>query len=147
MATLACAPFDGTTDSANIQNPLRGVQSGDLIVGGLQLDDDDTVVIATEFNADLEIFMLDTGGGSVVTMAAGEYPISPRAALGAKAYTVPDADLVFVVPEAGRHVRADGSIRLTVATGGQVLVWVYRLPAGFVGVGHMNRASIPAAPA
>ncbi|MGD9885854.1 MAG: hypothetical protein AB7U95_37740 [Reyranella sp.] len=144
MATLPIVPFDGTATSGYIQNPVRGVQSADIITGGQQLDSDDTVTIDCEFNDDVLLFILDTGGGAVVSIAAGDYPTSPLAELGAEAYTIPDADGVLVVPEAGRHVKSTGKIHLT--TTQQVLVWAFRLPAAFVGVGAMNRTSIPAAP-
>jgi len=145
MAVLTIAPFDASTDSANIQNPIRGVQTLDLIVGGQQLDSDDEVVIQCDFNEDIIIAILDTGGGAVVSIGAGAYPPSPHAGKGAKAYTIATTDLVLIFPEAGRHIQADGDMSLTSTE--QVLVWVFRAPAGFVGVGHMNRVTIPAAPA
>lgn len=144
MATLAITPYDGTTDSANVQNPVRGVQSADIITGGQQLDSDDTVTIDVQGNDDVILFILDTGGGAVVSIAAGDNPPSPRAGLGAKAYTIPDADGVLIVPEAGRHVKSTGKIHLTSTQ--QVLVWAFRLPAGFIGVGAVNQTTVPAAP-
>lgn len=146
MATVPIAPFDGTTDSANIQNMLRGTQSPDIKTSGIQIDDDDTGTVDVEFNDDVVLAILDTGGGSVATIAAGDYPNSPRADLGSKAYTVPADDLVLVVPEAGRHVKSTGKIQITVGTGEQVLVWAFRMPAGFIGIPQMNRTSIAAAP-
>lgn len=144
MATVAIAAYDASTDNGNIQLLSRGAPSADIIVGGAQLDDDDTVTIDVENNDDIIIALLDTGGGSTVSVAAGDYPISPHAGKGADSVTVPDGDLVLYVPEAGRHVKSTGLIHLTVATGGQVLVWVYRVHSGFKGYTPMNPSTIPA---
>ena len=144
MATLPITPYDGTTDSGNIQNPARGTASLDVIVGGVQLDSDDTVTIDVQGNDDVELLILDTGGGAVVTVAAGDNPPSPRAGLGAATITIADADLVRYIPEAGRHVKSTGKIHLTSTQ--QVLVWAFRAPAGFVGMGQVNVTSVPAAP-
>lgn len=147
MADVAIAPFDGTLDSGNIQNMVRGGLSPDIKTAGVQIDDDDTLVLDAEFNDDVVLAILDTGGGSVFTLAAGDYPPSPHAEKGGRAYTIPADDLLLVVPEAGRHVHDDGKIRGTVASTEQVLVWAFRMPAGFIGIGQMNRTTIPAAPA
>ncbi|MGE0688833.1 MAG: hypothetical protein AB7P33_18995 [Dehalococcoidia bacterium] len=144
MATLPITPYDGTTDSGNIQNMVRGVQSADIITGGQQLDSDDTVTIDVQGNDDVILFILDTGGGAVVSIAAGDNPPSPRAGLGAEAYTIPDADGVLIFPEAGRHVKNTGKIHLTSTQ--QVLVWAFRAPAGFIGVGQVNQTTVPSAP-
>lgn len=146
MATIAIAPADGTTDNGNIQELVRGTLSIDLKVGGAQIDDDDTGTVDVEFNDDVILAILDTGGGSVATIAAGDYPISPHADKGAKAHTIPADDLLLVVPEAGRHIKSTGKIHITVGATEQVLVWAFRAPAGFIGIPRMNRVSIAAAP-
>jgi hypothetical protein len=144
MATLTIAAYDGTTDSGNIQNPVRGTAGLDLIAAGVQLDSDDRVVVDVEFNDDVVLFLFDTGGGAVVTVEAGENPPSHRAGLGDDTVTVPGDDLLPYVPEAGRHIKADGTIVLTSTQ--QVLVWAYRMRPAFIGVGTTNEVSIPVAP-
>lgn len=153
MATATIAPFDGTLDNGNIQNPLRGTISQDILTGGVSVATGATLEIQCESNDDLIIVMVGSAA-SVVTLEAGDYPPSPHADAGSKAYTVPVGDVLILVPEAGRHIKnlgglaaAAGSIIATVSGTGPVLFWVFRLPAGLIGIGQMNRTTIPAAPA
>jgi hypothetical protein len=146
MADKTVAAYDGTTDSGNIQLLVRGTASADVIANGLAVTTSDTLIIDCEFNDDILVIIEEQGSGTaVVTFAAGDNPPSPHAASGSVAVSVPQADCVLFVPQAGRHVHDDGKIRATVS-GQTVNVWVFRMAAGFLGQEITNRASIPAAP-
>lgn len=153
MADSTIAPFDGTTDSANIQNPERGSLIPDLLTNNVSVVTGNDLEIQCNGNDDIIVFM-EGGAASTATFEAGDYPPSPHADKGSEVYTVGSGALVAVVPEAGRHIKqniagsvtARGSIIVTVGGTGPVNFWVYRLPAGLVGVGFVNQRTVPAAP-
>ena len=141
MADIPIAPFsrDDEGDSDFIQNPERGTPSANLAAGGVSVTTDDTLIINCEFNNDIEIFA--TGAGDV-TVEAGDYPPSVHSAQGDVTYT--NAGTTRFIPEADRHMKADGTIHVTV--GATLTFWVLRNPGGYVGVTHSNRREVPAAP-
>lgn len=147
MADKVIAEFDGTTDSGNIQNPLRGTASANLEANGLAVvAATDTMIVDASFNDDIEFIIQGVGGVSAFSFLAGDYPPSPHAGKGAALFSIGSGETVRIILQAGRHIHTDGKIRATNATA-DAAVWAFRLPAGFVGLGYMNRNTIPAAPA
>lgn len=144
-STVTIAEFDGTTDSGNIQNPLRGSASANLEANGISLGTSDTLDLDVSFNDDIELIVQAGAGTSAFSISAGVNPPSPHAAKGAAAFSIPNGETWRIIPQAGRHINASGKIAATVATTA-CTVWAFRLPAGFVGMGYTNRTTIPAKP-
>lgn len=65
------------------------------------------------------IFTTDGSGTQTVTFKAGDYPPSPRKALGDKAFSsLGDSKTIAVCVEAGRFLQDDGTIRIVPADAG-----------------------------
>lgn len=70
------------------------------------------------------------GGASVVTFDAGDYPPAPTSGKGADTVSLATSDLKLYVPEAGRHMQNDGTIKGSVATN-NVFITAYYVPRGY----------------
>ena len=70
------------------------------------------------------------GGASVVTFDAGDYPPASLAGKGADTVALATSDLKLYVPEAGRHMQNDGTIKGSVATN-NIYMTAYFWPRGY----------------
>jgi hypothetical protein len=57
---------------------------------------------------------IDSGSASVITIDAGDRPVSPRAGLGALTITLAASDVKYIVLDKARHMQDDGTITGTV---------------------------------
>jgi len=70
------------------------------------------------------------GGAAEVTFDAGDYPPAPLSGKGPDKVSLATSDLKLYVPEAGRHMQNDGTIKGSVATN-NVYITAYYWPQGY----------------
>jgi hypothetical protein len=73
---------------------------------------------------------LDSGSASVITIDAGDRPVSPRAGLGALTINLAASDVKYIVLDKARHMQDDGTITGTVDTDATASMSCFVIGAG-----------------
>jgi len=122
------------TDVAVAQTALvAGTASVDILAGGTDIDTGEFAVIACANGESglVIVFQEQDGASATCEFLAGDYPPASLSALGSDTVSLAANDVVAYVPEAGRHLQDNGTIRVLV-TGG-VMIFAFYMPTGYGG--------------